>query len=520
MFWADRHPGRRYSDSFPEQQPRLTSPAPQDRPFFNWAGYDPHPMMPHKPMVLPTRREEFIDAVANLEGEGKRMSVIKSAGQLAKPAVSHHARPTRLLSYFFCNAKRSLLVPRTPSSFPAPHSQPAVVDSRDLQLLESELFDTAKHVGTGGSSANHLTVLTWSSDSPHGTITLFEVDLVSAAQQPSSYTHPLYLQPPPQLPPPPPSALAGRRRTSTTTTTSRRRPAPPPLNLALPYHQRQHATAQAIRPIAAMEDVPRQVLVNMRTDGGIRKQVLRHDAVCNRFRWTAQHTARPPSYARVSTVATSDMGPETRLVVHTAMAAGFRFDVSEDKEEDWQDGYAVDPRRGGGNSTWRRSSSRRSRSERSWWTVENPRSVRSWEGRRKEGVVATMPQFLALLHASRTIIEAASSASAACRVETDEGERVRAVSLHHAPRGKRHLGRDVHVVVLVPDGASWANERMFWTDGVGGLVELRQKKYKNVVEGGRPGRMGPRGGGERDWNLKNSNLERTRSPPPPRTARW
>ncbi|KAL2169162.1 hypothetical protein VTG60DRAFT_6402 [Thermothelomyces hinnuleus] len=43
-------------------------------------------------------------------------------------------------------------------------------------------------------------------------------------------------------------------------------------------------------------------------------------------------------------------------------------------------------------------------------------------------------------------------------------------------------GRDVHVVVLVPDGARWAAEHIFWADDNAALPELRQKKYRDAID--------------------------------------
>ncbi|KAL2156746.1 hypothetical protein VTH82DRAFT_1492 [Thermothelomyces myriococcoides] len=91
---------------------------------------------------------------------------------------------------------------------------PEAVDERELRRLESEVFDTAKYVGVG-DEARYLTVLTWSEDSDFGTITLLEVDL--------------------EQPPPPPS-------------------------LETPRSPCRRRRVTRVKPVAAMEDVPRQVL--------------------------------------------------------------------------------------------------------------------------------------------------------------------------------------------------------------------------------------------------------------------
>jgi hypothetical protein len=344
------------------------------------------------------------------------------------------------------------------------------VDARELRRLESELFDTAKYVG--GSDGRCLTVLTWSEDSAFGTITLFEVDVERPASPLSTRS----------------TGLAARRRHA-------------PMAL---YPNRERGRVVSVKPVAAMEDVPRQVLVSMRADQGVKKSVLQHDRGSGRFRWKAHHTTQgQPNFARV-------WGMEEVHEVHTATATVF--------DDDYHSGSTRKSRR--------REAGRR---ERSSLRAEHARdtTTRHRETRDElpaientDGIVATIPQILALFHGNRSIIENASSKPATDQlVETEDGERVRVVSLGGEPKGMRHRGRDVHVAVLVPDGAKWAGERIFWADENGGLADLRKKTYRHVIDGGRPitTRRGTRSY-DRGWEM--DILSPGTLPPHPQSARW
>ncbi|KAK4040666.1 hypothetical protein C8A01DRAFT_15472 [Parachaetomium inaequale] len=455
--------------------PHLPAPTPSPKPqpsFLLIQGYTPHPIHPRNPFPLPTRRDELADALAKIDAKAGPVS-LKGVGGLARPLLAdgsgsqgNRAHGARGLGYWMDFAGRSLLIPVCIPG-PIPGSE---VNQRDLRRLESEVFDTAKYVG--GSDTNHLTVLTWSEDSSYGTVTLFEVDV----------EHP----------------TPSRSDIHTTGLAARRRHAPTAL-----YTGGTRERALGVRPVAAVEDVPRQVLVNMRIDQGVKKAVLQHDRGAGRFRWKAHHTRRgQPGFTRV-------WGMDDFREVHTATAAGFGDDY-----------YGRSTRR-----PRRRDGSRR---ERSSLRVEDARDIIANRGAVRmeagpimqdvDGVVATIPQFLALLHASRSIIEKASSAPATARlVETEGGERLRAVSLSDAPRGTRHRGRDVHVVVLVPDGAKWATERIFWADDNGGLAEFKQKKYQNVIDGARARTRGTRAY-DRDWDAR--GLSPLSPPPASRSAMW
>jgi hypothetical protein len=380
----------------------------------------------------------------------------------------------RVLSCFLEEHERTLLVPASIADngdeYKEKQRNEARLRQRELGMLESELFDVGKFLtaGEGGLGGRYLTVLSWSDDSSYGTVTLFEVEV--------------------EAPPP-------LRRTATVAggggkgLSARRRLVPAPLYLSAPREK-----VVGVRPVAAMEDVPRQVLVGMRVDQGVKKAVLQHDRGRGRFRWAAQHTRQgPPSYARVA-------GMEDFCEVRTASGAGFNDDCRSMRS--------------------RRKDARRR--ERSSLRVEDARHIISHREAQTDsifqdayGVVATIPQFLALLHASRSILEKASSTPVTISLlATEDGERVRAVTLCGAVKGMRHRDRGVHVAVMVPDGAKWAEERIFWTDDQGGLAELRQKKYREVIDSGKAGARR----GRSTWDTR--SLSPLSPPLSPRSARW
>jgi hypothetical protein len=358
------------------------------------------------------------------------------------------------------------------------------INQRELVRLESEVFDTEKYsrADGGGAGARNLTVVTWSEDGRYGTVTLFEVDVADVM-----YGGVVMLGGGG------PSGLAARRRHV-------------PPALGMPPTRREREKVVAVRPVAAMEDVPRQVLVNMRVDCGIRKAVLQRGKGSERLRWTAHHTRRGlPCHARLWD-AEGGRGVQT--------ATGTAFD----------DGWGRVTRR-----SRRRDAQRRERSSLRAEDANDMIAHQDGAGTDThciapdaDGVVATIPQLLALLHASRSIVEKASSTPAASQtVETENGERLRAVSLADAPKGTRHRGRDVHVVVLVPDGAKWAEERIFWTGDAGALSELRQKKYRDVIDRRRGRTTRGKGAYDSDWDVRSMGPLSPLSPPPgPRSARW
>ncbi|SPQ24054.1 3a98cda4-6081-486e-81fa-19fad4e1f4a8 [Thermothielavioides terrestris] len=418
-------------DDYPMSSSSTSSDTPAAAPpgFLHCPGYAAHAIKPRAPFSVPSRREEFVDALAELETERKGVK-IKGVGKLARPLLNKSHSP-KLLAHFLDRAERQLLVPITAAPVPAPAPAPRV-----LAQLESELFDTAKYVG--GSAARNLTVLTWSEDSPYGSITLFEVDVDVEAR--------------------------GGARAAAAERVAR------------------------IRPVAAMEDVPRQILVRMRVDAGLKKDVLWHSPASGRFCWSALAAARRggrPRYARVMLVERV-----LRMVEH-AVPGG--RDSGRRGDDGGRPGRARRGRRAQDGAAARRRE--RSALRAAGAPAVAGRRVRIAQRVAKDyvhvsdGVVATIPQFLALLHASRSVLETASSGSVDLSLTTD-GESVRSVTLGSPLTGPRPRGRDVHVAVLVPDGAEWADERIFWADDGGALAELRQKKYRDVIGGTIP-RNGP-----------------------------
>ena len=97
-----------------------------------------------------------------------------------------------------------------------------------------------------------------------------------------------------------------------------------------------------------------------------------------------------------------------------------------------------------------------------------------------DGVAATIPQFVALLHARRSILEDAKSSPIAL-IQTEKGIHKPAVPLLQPPLSNPHEGDGVHVAVLVPNDALWAEEEIIWT-GPTALAELRQRQYRRLIE--------------------------------------
>jgi len=232
---------------------------------------------------------------------------------------------------------------------------------RELERYENELFDLSKYDGACG----YLTAMTWTEETLAGSITLFEVLFGDAGE------------------------------------------------------------TVALRPVAAMRDVPSSVLVKMRTDERVRhKAVLTPTDEDDRtLEWRA-NPSRRPRYVRLSRSKT----PASHL----------------------------------------RSPSRSRRGHAGLGLAEG------------DGVCATIPQFMALLHARRSILEDARS-SRVSLMPTEDGESKPTVSLFQSPLSNPHEGDGVHVAVLVPNHALWAEEEIVWTDGTG-LAEFRQRQYWQLVE--------------------------------------
>jgi hypothetical protein len=183
--------------------------------------------------------------------------------------------------------------------------------------------------------------------------------------------------------------------------------------------------AVGIRPVVAMRDVPSPVLVRMRTDERIkRKAVLTLvDADDQTFDWKA-NPSTGPKYVRLGRTKTS-----------------------------------ASPLRSTSRSRSRHPGGRLAEAD---------------------GVRATIPQLFALLHARRSILEHVKSTRIA-PTRTEDGDVNQAVFLPQPPRSSPHEGDAVHVAVLVPNNALWAEEEIIWTDQ-NGLVEFRQRPYWDLIE--------------------------------------
>ncbi|KAK4166960.1 hypothetical protein QBC43DRAFT_312698 [Cladorrhinum sp. PSN259] len=191
--------------------------------------------------------------------------------------------------------------------------------------------------------------------------------------------------------------------------------------------------AIGIRPVAAMQNVPNPVLVKMRTHERIRRKVVfvPLDEEAEGFKWKA-NPSRGPTYVK--------LGNRDR---------------------------PASPLRSSS-----RSHSRHGRLEDA------------------DGVRATIPQFVALMHGNRAILEDVKSTGVSFTT-TASGERLPAVTLVKPPRPSTHEGDSVHVAVLIPDEADWAEEEIIWTDA-DGLTEFRQRRYWDLIESAPRHRSGGR----------------------------
>ncbi|KAK3385843.1 hypothetical protein B0H63DRAFT_188170 [Podospora didyma] len=251
---------------------------------------------------------------------------------------------------------------------------------RELERLENELFDMAKYHG----DSNFLTALAWTEEGHTGSITLFEV-------------------------------LFGPEGETT-----------------------------GVRPVAAMQNVPNPVLVNMRTNEKIKRKLVfvptTDDDAVGAFKWKA-NSSRGPSYAR-------RMG-------NTNIKSSDVMTVPASHSRD------------------RRSTSRGSHHS----GHGGPRLADA------DGVIATIPQFVALLHANRSILEDIQSSSVSTVNTACCGDAIPAVTLHNSPRSNPHDGESVHVVVLTPNDAEWTDDEIFWTDrGNNPLEEFRRRRYWDLIE--------------------------------------
>ncbi|KAL2177332.1 uncharacterized protein P884DRAFT_259560 [Thermothelomyces heterothallicus CBS 202.75] len=234
---------------------------------------------------------------------------------------------------------------------------PDKLPRRELERYENELFDLSKYNG----ASDYLTAMAWTEEAMSGSLTLYRV---------------LF-------------GIAGE--------------------------------ATGVRPVAAMRDVPSQVLARMRTDGRVKRKavVTLIEDDDRTFDWKA-NPGRGPRYVRLA-------------------SSGVR-------------------------SPGRSNSSR----------YRGPGMADA------DGVCATLPQFFALLHSRRSLLENVGS-SWVTQTRTEDGEAHPMVFLTSSPQSSPHEGNRVHVAVLVPNDALWAEDEFIWTDQTG-LAEFRQRQYWDLIE--------------------------------------
>ncbi|KAK4185418.1 hypothetical protein QBC35DRAFT_476362 [Podospora australis] len=185
--------------------------------------------------------------------------------------------------------------------------------------------------------------------------------------------------------------------------------------------------ADRIRPVAAMQNVPNPVLVKMRTHERIQRKVVfvPIDEEAEGFKWKA-NPHKGPRYVKL----------------HARSASPLRS------------------------------------------TSRTPAESRHGKLADADGIRATIPQFVALMHGHRALLEDIKSSSIG-HVKTADGDVLPAVTIIKPPRRSTHEGDSVHVAVLIPDEAAWADEEIIWTDP-DGLVEFRRRKYWDLIEKERP----------------------------------
>ncbi|KAK1756990.1 hypothetical protein QBC47DRAFT_378215 [Echria macrotheca] len=285
----------------------------------------------------------------------------------------------------FLESKRDILLPQPQLSSESATAKPEPPSDRELQRLELALFDVTKY----NDACNYLTVVAWSEEHEvSGTVTLYQV-LFDAEDN-----------------------------------------------------------AIGVKPVAAMQDVPNQIVVKMRTDEDVTKAVfVPTDDGLGRFKWKA-NPHKGPTYVRLRKPLAGSQRPSP-----SPTRGREQRSVSSDS-------------RGSGDIHGRRLAD-------------------------ADGIHATIPQFVALLHGSRSILEDVESTPLA-PLETTTGHVVQAVKLVKPPRAIHHKGDRIHVAVLLPNDAAWTDQRIYWTDD-DDLAEFRQRRYWDLIERSRrDGSRGPR----------------------------
>lgn len=210
-------------------------------------------------------------------------------------------------------------------------------------------------------------------------------------------------------------------------------------------YRRERDVPVGIRPVAAMTGVPKPVLVEMRKHEKVRRKVVfvPSDEEAQKFKWKA-NPSRGPTYVKLP----ERPRPPPPVGLDPGALSPLRS-----------------PERRGSGSSGTSSRSRHS---------SNSRLADA------DGVRATIPQFVALLHASRAILEDIESTSID-PIETEDGDILPTVRLTRSPRENSHEGSSVHVTVLIPSDSDWTDDQIFWTDRYG-LVEFRRRKFWDLIE--------------------------------------
>jgi len=376
----------------------------QSPPFLNWANLEEATLPPRKNLGNRSRFRRVLFPLNKVKAELPGGFGVEGLDGVVE-SVNNLFKSQDRLDYM--QSERHIRFLPAP---PAPgRDLPVAKDMsrRELERLENELFDLTKYTGSDSGACDFLTVLTWSSGRKEstGTITLCEAD-------------------------------TGMRNGG--------------------------ENAAAIRPVAAMEEVPKTVLVKMRADARVkRKEVIAPGDSAGRdrenespFEWTA-HASPRPSYVRLANV--GDEGDSRD---------------EDGGEEIYDPTDRLSPSNPRGRGRKRDSSSHKHNRSRSSLIDA-------------DGIRATIPQFLALLHANRALVEDIAS-SGMVRRRTEDGEAVWAVALSKSPRPNSHQGDNVHVAVLVPEEAEWVREKIVWTDADDcegdGTVEFRRWKFHGLMD--------------------------------------
>ncbi|KAL2150400.1 hypothetical protein VTH82DRAFT_6963 [Thermothelomyces myriococcoides] len=299
------------------------------------------------------RRSRLDRIIAPLKSVGAGLPGSVSVDGLGGLIESAHGIFHSVRRLDFMESERTMYMYSPPSN--TGPSAPALdkLPRRELERYENELFDLSKYNG----ASDFLTAMAWTEEALSGSLTLYRV-------------------------------LFGVSGETT-----------------------------GVRPVAAMRDVPSQVLARMRTDGRVKRKavVTLIEDDDRTFDWKA-NPSRGPRYVRL---------------LHS-------------------------PR------------------------VRSPSRYRGPGMADADGVRATLPQFFALLHSRRSLLENVGS-SWVTQTRIEDGDAYPTVFLTKPPQSSPHEGNRVHVAVLVPNDALWAEEEFIWTDQTG-LAEFRQRQYWDLIE--------------------------------------